>query len=207
MTAATLPESLVAFEERPSRHTTPAAIASLLGHGVPARLVERMTGVPSIRERLDRALFERLGKLPEELTPAQAFIALLDEAGLTLLTLRAGAVWHAAAIASVHQGDAVRALVERIGPEFREAALADLAAHPRPAAPQADVALPLDGIATAIARDGTACLIAWCEIQPRSIGWRILLRLRLSCRPGPEHLERGPAILERLAAPGDAARR
>ena len=126
MIPASLPDALATFGRQPSLHAAPAAMASLLGHGISVGLVERMLGASSIRERLDRALLERLGAAPDQLTPAQACVAALDEAGLTHLALRAGAVWHAATIARVYEGEAVRALVERIGPEFRATALADL---------------------------------------------------------------------------------
>ena len=199
MTVADRQLPLPASGERPSLHGTPAAMASLLGHGIPAGLVERMLTVPHIRARLDAELRERLGELPAELTPAQAGVASLDQTGLLHLTLRSGAVWHAATIARAHDGATVRALVERIGPEFREAALADLAGHPRAAAAGA-VDPGLDDMPTAIARDGTACMVSWCEAQPRAVGWRILLRLRTGGRPSPRHAEFGPAIVERLAA-------
>lgn len=202
MTPAGMPPVLAAFEARPSVHAAPAALASLLGCGVPPSLVERMLAAPSARERLDAELRDRLGALPPELTPAQARIAALDQAGLLHLTLRAGAVWHAAEIAKAYDGEAVRALVERIGPEFRVTALAALAAHPRVAAMAGVPGPTLEGLPAAIARDGTACTVAWCEAQPRAVGWRILLRLRVNGRPGPQHGELGPAIVERLAASG-----
>lgn len=210
MTPASTPHGLAAFEGRPSLHAAPAAVASLLGHGVPPALAERMLAAPTLRERLDAELRSRLGALPPKLTPVQAYVAALDPAGLLRLTLRAGAAWHAAEIAKAYDGATVRALVERIGPEFRGAALADLAAHPRPAAPVGAAAPSsptpssqgLDALPAAIARDGTACMVAWCEAQPRAVGWRVLLRLRVNGRPGPEHGQLGPAIVERLAAPG-----
>lgn len=202
MTPASLPPALAAFGGRPSMHAAPAAIASLLGHGVPPSLAERMLATPSLRDRLDAELRDRLGVLPPELTPTQAHVASLDQAGLLHLTLRAGAAWHAAEIAKVYDGNTVRALVERIGPEFRNAALADLLAHPRAAAKTDAPGPTLDGLPAAIARDGTACTVAWCEAQPRPIGWRILLRLRVSGKPGPLHAELGPAIVDRLAAAG-----
>ena len=205
MTPASTPQGLAAFEGRPSLHAAPAAVASLLGHGIPPALAERMLAAPLLRARLDAELRSRLGELPPELTPVQAHIAALDPAGLLRLTLRAGAAWHAAEIAKAYDGATVRALVERIGPEFRGAALADLAAHPRPAA-AVGAAAPsspsLDGLPAAIARDGTACMVAWCEAQPRAVGWRLLLRLRVNGKPGPEHGQLGPGIVERLAAPG-----
>ena len=120
--------ALVLFAARPSLMANPAAVASLLGHGITPGLVERMAAAPATRERLDGELCARLGPLPAELTPAQATVAGLDPQGLTHLVLRAGAAWHAAAIAKVTDGPTVRALVERIGPEFRDAALAELLA-------------------------------------------------------------------------------
>lgn len=202
MTPTSPSPALAAFESRPSLHAAPAAIASLLGHGVPPSLVERMLAAPSARERLDAELRDRLGALPPELTPTQAHVASLDQAGLLHLTLRAGSAWHAAEIARAYDGETVRALVERIGSEFRNAALADLLAHPRAAAKTDAPGPALEGLPAAIARDGTACAVAWCEAQPRAVGWRILLRLRISGKPGPLHAELGPAIVERLAAAG-----
>ena len=186
-------------EERPSLNGNPAAMASLLGHGIPAGLVERMMAAPSSRTRLDGELRGRLGTLPDDVTAAQSHLLLLDPAGLVHLALRAGAIWHAGAIARVHDGATVRALVERIGPEFREVALADLADHPRVAAAEPS-GIGLDGMPVAIARDGTACLIAWCEGQPRAIGWRVLMRLRMTGQPTSQHAELGPSIVERMAA-------
>lgn len=203
MTMADLQPRLATAGEWPSLHGTPAAIASLLGHGIPPNLVERMLTTSHVRARLDAELCERLGELPAELTPAQAGVASLDPTGLLHLALRSGAVWHAATIARAHDGATVRALVERIGPDFREAALADLAAHPRAASAGA-LDPSLDDMPAAIARDGTACMVAWCEAQPRAVGWRVLLRLRTGGRPGPRHAELGPAIVERLAASGAA---
>lgn len=192
------------FASRPSVHAAPAAVASLLGCGITSGLVERMMAFPFLRTQLDAELSNKLGSLPAELTPVQAHVVSLNPNGLTHLALRAGAVWHSAAIAKVYDGAGVRSLVERIGPEFRSTALADIAAHPRlPATPTSEP--PLDKLPAEIARDGVCCLVAWCEAQPRPVGWRILLRLRLNGRADPRHVEYGPAIIDRVAVQGTPA--
>jgi hypothetical protein len=187
------------FEDQPSLHATAASIASLLGHGVTGNLAERMLAKPPLRERLDRALRDRLGHCPPDLTPAQAVIAVLEPTGLTRLALRAGAAWHAGRIAKVSDGSTVRALVEKIGPEFRDVALQDLQARAVSAGLGESSDIAMADLPAAIARDGGACLVAWCEAQPRAVGWRVLLRLRLNARPSPKHVEHGPPVIERVA--------
>ena len=190
-------KSLSAIDERPSQYGAPGAIASLLGAGIQAPLVDRMLAKPSTRKRLDVELNARLGTLPSDRTALQDHILLLDPPKLVTLALQAGAVWHASFIARVYDGASVRALAERIGPEFREAAIADLASNPALATlPHPD--LDLEKLPAAIARDGAACLVAWCECQPRPIGWRILLKLRISSKPTAHHAQIGSAIVDRL---------
>lgn len=183
----------------PTLHAAPTAMASLLGHGISAALIERMLSQPHLRERLDLALSERLGPLPAEMTDAQITIMALNTAGLTRLALRAGAAWHAHQIAKVYDGQGVRTLVERIGPEFRDVALADLAARDDRLSEPRPVEVAAADLPGAIARDGTACLVAWSECQPRPVGWRVLLRTRITARPGPEHASAGPAVIDRVA--------
>ena len=187
------------FEYHPSKGASASAVASLLGNGISGALAERMLASPHVHRWLDAALAERLGPCPLPLTSSQNGIAGLDTTGLTRLALRAGAVWHASRIAKTHDGPTVRELVQHIGAEFRELALKDLATFPNMHDRSATSELSAPDLPIAIARDGTACLLAWCESQPRPIGWRILLRLRVNVRPDSRHREVGPQIVERLA--------
>ncbi|MGI4793815.1 MAG: hypothetical protein ACRYG8_06970 [Janthinobacterium lividum] len=187
---------LDSFHDVPARFAGPEAIVSILGHGITLRLADRMLKTPTLQDQLNSALCDRLGACPTELTSTQTYIATLLPIELTKLALRAGAVWHAKLIASVYEGPAVRALVDRIGSDFRDVALQDIALGATARA--ADETVEILNLPAAIARDGAGALVAWCEAQPREVGWRVLLRLRVSARPTVDHKVSGPEILERL---------
>lgn len=171
----------------------PAQLAALLGATVPPALVEDMVRSPRLRARLAGLLPARLGDVGA-IDSVQGALLAMNRDALLSLALRAGAVWHAAAIKRIVEGAAIRTLVERIGEAQRRVALAGAAL-----APEAELAAPSpDAIADAVPTDGAACLAAWCEAQP----WPVAIRLRLlrpEAAPSPEHISRGPAIITWLA--------
>jgi hypothetical protein len=174
--------------------TSPGRLATFLGHGITADLVDRLVRTPRLRVELAGLIASRLGALGP-LDPMQARIMAMREQDVTDLAAKAGAVWHAGSIARIVDGAKRRVLVSLLGEEHYKLALA--AATERPAA----AALPdvPEIIAEAIANDGAACLAAWCAHQPPALRGRLDL-IRPVALPGPAHMAAGPQIIARLLA-------
>ena len=181
----------MASAETLSRAALPAQLAAALGHGVSTALAARLQAADRLRTRLDEILAQRFGAVTAPDAVQEQLLAM-DAPALSRLADQAGAVWHAAAIARLVDGAAVRALVAAIGEELREVALRGhaLAGPGTISAPEA--------IAALIPQDGAACLAAWCEAQPVAVGMRVSLR-RPAATPGEAHRAQGPAIIAWLA--------
>ena len=168
-------------------------LAAVLGGGLSEALAARLQAADRLHSRIEQVLAARLGAV-EKPDTVQARLLGMDAPSLVRLAGEAGAVWHAAAIARLLDGAAVRALVALIGEDLRAAAL-----RGRALAGPATASTP-DEIASAIPLDGDACLAAWCEAQPMPVAARVGLRWapRAATEPSAAHLERGPAIVASL---------
>jgi hypothetical protein len=164
-------------------------VAALLGHGFPGRLVEKLAEMPRFAPRLQAAVASRLGDLPP--IDARQIVALaLDEDGLRRITLRAGAVWHAAALARLVDGAARRGAIASLGPDAYALALESRALGS--SGGSAD--LPQGDLAGAAAVDGECCWAAWCAMQPAPLKSRLSLLAR-DVSPLAAHMAFGPAII------------
>jgi hypothetical protein len=112
-------------------------VAALLGGGLQGELVEMLAASPRFAPRLHAAAERRLGELRAP-KPAVAALALTP-AGLSDIVRRAGAVWHAAAIARVIDTSARRHLMASLGPDVYAIAL-----EGRGLAPPAEAVVPPD---------------------------------------------------------------
>ena len=168
----------------------PSHLAAVLGPGLSETVAARLQGIERLRPRLDQILAARLGAVTEP-DAVQAQVMGMDTSSLARLASEAGAVWHAAAIARLLDGEAVRALVPLIGKGLWTVALRGYTLSG-----PATASTP-EEIASAIPADGAACLAAWCEAQPPPVAGRVGLRWAPSVpvTPGAAHRERGPAIL------------
>jgi hypothetical protein len=179
-------------------------IAALLGGGLHGDLVEKLTSSPRFAARLHAAARCRLGDLSiaeQKLlaeqnlasTPAAAALALAPDS-LSDIVLRAGAVWHAAAIARVVDTAARRGLMATLGPDVYAIAL-----EGRGLAPAVEPIVPPegDGWAEAAMRDGARCWSAWRALQPPAVASRLAL-LGFNSVPARIHTAFGPAIVDRL---------
>ena len=165
-------------------------VAALLGGGLPGELVEMLAASPRFAPRLHAAAQARLGELS---APEPAALALTP-AGLSDIVRRAGAVWHAAAIALVIDTSARRHLMASLGPDVYAIALEGRGLAP-PA--EAVVAPDQDDWAVAAASHGACCWSAWRTLQRPAVASRLAL---LGCNVLPERIHEafGPAIIDRL---------
>jgi hypothetical protein len=172
--------------------------AEWMGHGVSTDLVARMSGNERVLARCIDLLDDRLG--PFVPSRRQAIALSLDRSGLATLAHQAGVIWHAATIARLIDGAAVRNLVAAIGPELRLLAIRNVAlAPPMEQTPSADIRLEMIHLA------GQCCLAAWCAKQPSAIGKRIALRLPDRAEPEDAHHAFGPPIIDCLLIGHDEA--
>lgn len=172
--------------------------AEWMGHGVSADLVDRMFGNERVLARCIGLLDDRLG--PFVPSRRQAIALWLDRPRLATLAYQAGVIWHAAAIARLIDGAAVRNLVAAIGPELRLFAIQNVAlAPPMEQTPSGDILLEVVDLA------GQRCLGAWCARQPSAIGKRIALRLPDHAAPEDAHHAFGPPIIDSLLIRNDEA--
>lgn len=183
----------------------PVRFAEWLDHGVTPDLLGRMLAVPRLAAACRRVMDKRLGPLPASLEATAMVASHMDGLALLGLAQRAGAVWHARAVLRVIDGEAVRALVQVIGPAPRLVAIRHSALAPADPLPEADAVG--DGppaparLGVLMAADGLCCLHAWCAAQCSALGERILLRLPpASVAVTAAHRLHGPAILDALLA-------
>lgn len=157
-------------------------------------LVSSILNNPRLADRCAELIDGRLGPVsPSAISAPQAHALSLDSSGLTLLSRRAGAIWHASTISRLVDGVLVRSLVAMIGAELRQVALDNLALAP--AIPEG---ISIETMQQSIARDGIFCVSTWCAIQPAAVGTRIALRLPGDVKPQALHHEFGPAIIDAL---------
>jgi hypothetical protein len=174
----------------------PERFSQWVGHGISSELVQRMLSNQHLTVRCGELVRGRLG-LP---TPSalQVVALSLDTTGLTRLAHHAGAIWHAASVARLIDGSAVRDLIAAIEPQLRLFAIRNNALAPPIIDDLAPDALPED-----IVRSGQRCLAAWCAAQPASVGVRIVLRLASDLAPHHSHREFGPALVDSLLTRND----
>lgn len=171
---------------------SPERTADLLGHGVSATLVEKLTGAPRLQGRLAALLVSRLGDLGR-LDDRQVSVLAMTPDALRELAVRAGAVWNAGAVARIIDGATRRALTARLGDDAYGLALSGR----RLAPPDGPVDLTFAAIADAAPIEGAACLAAWCDIQPSPIAARLTL-VGPKAAPMAGHRTWGPAIIDWL---------
>jgi len=172
-------------------------VAALLGPGLPSGLVDRLAGMARFTSRLHAAAASRLGDLPQ-LDLRQSAALALDADGLRGIALRAGAVWHAEALARIVDGAARRRVMASLGP-----AAYTLALKGRDLAPSGRATeLPKGDLAVAAMVDGGCCWAAWSASQPAPVASRLSLLNRdvpsLLDRDVPSqaaHRNFGPAII------------
>ncbi len=169
-------------------------LASVLGCGVSAALVDRLVQSPRFRTRLTGLVSSRLGDIGA-VSREQARVLAMRPDELTDLSIRAGVVWHAGAIVRIIDGVSRRSLVALLGDKNYELALACLSLQ----AQGITLERGPEDIAKAVPVDGAACLAAWCESQRREISGRLRLT-RPVASAGPLHEAWGPQIVARLLA-------
>ncbi len=139
-------------------------LASALGNTVPERLLERLLGMPRFNQRLHNLALSALPPRPDCLNHAQQIALDLDELALRGLALHAGAIIQACAIGRMIEGDQVRQLVARIGPQLRLFAL-----RRRYLSPDKSRDIDPVTIADSLEPAGFACIIDWCGMQPDAV--------------------------------------
>ena len=152
------------------RAASPDCVAALLGPGLPGGLVGKLAGTARFAPRLYAAAASRLGDLPQ-LDPRQSAALALDADGLRVIALRAGAVWHAAAIARIVDGVARRRVMASLGPASYALALKGRDLAPSGGATE----LPKGDLADAAVADGGCCWAAWSASQPAPVASRLSL--------------------------------
>jgi hypothetical protein len=161
---------------------------------VSADLVDRLVQTPRLRKRLDDLITSRFAALGP-LDPVQARLIAMNEQEMTELAAKAGAIWHAGSIARVIDQAGRHILIGLLGERHYKLALAAVQEQPAaallPGIPQV--------IAEAVAKDGAACLAAWCARQPPALRGCLDL-MRPAALPAPTHLAAGPRIIAKLLA-------
>lgn len=174
------------------RAAAPGDLAAVLGRGVPADLAGILAGSHRFADRLVEAAAGRIED-PDSLDPRQAAVLALAPAAVRGLVRRAGAVWHARALARVVDGAALRDLAAALGPGTYAVALEE-----RGLAPPAEANPAFTGdLIEAVSADGAACWGAWVARQPRPVAVRLAL-LGGGAPPGAAHAAFGPPIVDRL---------
>jgi YOP proteins translocation protein K (YscK) len=171
-------------------------VAALLGGGLPGELVETLIASPRFAARLRAAALHRLessaGELSASEPTAVAALALTPD-GLSGIVLRAGAIWHAAAIARIVEASSRRRLMASLGPDIYAIAL-----EARSLAPAEAIAPPdMDDWFEAVMRHGAFCWSAWRTRQPPAVASRLAL-LGRNDLPERIHEAFGPAIVDWL---------
>lgn len=169
-------------------------IAALLQHGVSTALVGRLIHSERLQMRLAEFVSAQLGEL-DALDGTQAAVLAMSPDAMADLAMRAGAIWHARAIARIIDGPSRRALLALLGEDRYRLALEglDLVGLDL-AAPATDIDRTPETIAKSVEADGAACLAAWCEAQPPRIANRLAL-LRPAGSPATIHKASGPVII------------
>ena len=164
-------------------------VAALLGGGLQGELVEMLAASPRFAPRLRAAAQRRLG----ELSAGEPAALALTPAGLSDIVRRAGAVWHAAAIARVVDTSGRRHLMASLGSDVYAIALEGRGLAPA----EAVVAPDRDDWAAAATSDGACCWSAWRTLQPPAVASRLAL-LGCNVLPARIHQVFGPAIIDWL---------
>ncbi len=167
-------------------------IAALFGHGFSPGLAADLAASARFETRFADAAVRRLGDLPP-LAPDQSAALALAPDDLRDLVLRAGAVFHAAALARVIDGATRRNLTASLGSDVYVAALEGRGLAP-PGAPADE---PPDDLPAAVSSDGEACWAAWRERQPAPVGSRLVL-FGPRAAPKAAHKTYGPSIVSWL---------
>jgi hypothetical protein len=172
----------------------PDRLASVLGYGVSADLLNRLVRSPRFRDRVVSLVASHLGDVGP-LSREQTKILAMRPDELIDLSNRAGSVWHVGSIVRAIDGASRRLLVSLLGTKNYELALACIDLQPR------GIALDLmpEDIAKVVPIDGAACLAAWCEGQSCAVSSRLRLA-RPVASPELIHETWGPQIIARLLA-------
>ena len=167
-------------------------VAALLGGGFQGELVDKLAASPRFAARLHAAVQRRLGGL-SALEPAAVAALALTPDSLSSIVLRAGAVWHAPAIALVVEASARRRLIASLGSDVYFIALEGRSLAPLEAIVPPDA----DDWAGAAMRHGASCWSAWCALQRPAVASRLAL-LGRNGLPERVHEDFGPAIVDWL---------
>jgi hypothetical protein len=167
-------------------------LAAVLGFGVSNSLVNQLMDSSRFQSRLIGLIMSRLGDAPD-LDPVQARALAMQQDELIDLSKRAGCVWHAGSIARTIEGASQRLLVAQLGEKNYNFALRYIGMQP----PNVTSYLVSEDIPNAVLTDGTACLAAWCEVQPNAIAARLRL-VRPVASPKAIHESWGPRIVSCL---------
>ena len=167
-------------------------VAALLGPGLPSGAVDKLAGMARLAPRLYAAAASRLGELPL-LEPRQSTALALDAEGLREITLRAGAVWYAGALARVIDGAMRRGIIGSLGSTAYALALEGYSLSPS----DGTTDLPQGDLVEAAIVDGECCWAAWRAVQPTPVATRLSL-LGCAVTPQERHRNFGPAIVSWL---------
>jgi hypothetical protein len=172
----------------------PDRLAAVLGCGVSAGLVGRLSQSPRVWQRAAEYISQRLGDVGT-LSREQARALAMRPDELIDLANRAGAIWHRGAIARIIDARARRSLVEMLGEKNYALSMAHGGLEP----PGTAAELAPEDIAAAIPADGAACLAVWCEAQHHAVAERLRLT-RPVASPERAHEMWGQPIVIRLLA-------
>ena len=192
---------VAAFNLLPVTYIHPERLAEVLPARLPERLREELLGCRRLRFRLSQRI---LAATCSEACEAGLFdaperrFALRGRDGLARVLRLAGAAWHGGFLKTVIAGGRLREILERLGAEARDFALANLDLS-APFAREIAIAELQDSVD----RDGLGCLKAWSAGQPRGFRERLALMLPAADWGDgvaePRHRARGPGILRQAA--------
>jgi hypothetical protein len=169
-------------------------LASVLGYGVSANLLDQLIGTPRFRDRVVGLVELYLGDVGV-LGREQMKILAMQPDDLIDLANRAGSVWHAGSIARAIDAESRRLLVSLLGTKNYDLALASINLQP----PGLALDVVPEDVAKAVPIDGAACVAAWCERQASAVSTRLRL-VRPVASPELSHETWGPQIIARLLA-------
>jgi len=187
--------NVCAFLDDPLSSALPARVAPLLAPGLRPATAARLIAAPALAAPLSRWLAEQLGRGDlATLEAADRGLALATADVLAAVALRAGAVWHAAAVCRLVHGPALAAFLEACGAEARAAAIR----HRNLAMPDAAVVADLPH---AVQHDGAAALAAWLAVLPDWAASRVRLRWAGDVPPPAAPGDRRAVAIVRALAP------
>ena len=189
------------FNLLPAAYVHPERLADFLPAGLSRHLQQELLNCRRLRYRLSQRILAAFCSEVCDVAPfstPERQIALRGRTAIARLARLAGASWHGGFLRTVIDGAALREVLERIGAEACDFALARLDQN----APLCGE-IALDDLRQVVDRDGIGCLKAWSAAQPKGLRERISLMISPvewgDGTPEPKHQARGPGIVREAA--------